>query len=373
MKELSIEEKAKAYDSMFERLKEMYNNNKTNVAARLVYERYFPELTESEDKGVCGKLIAFLKQSKAVYGDGFKQFDLNIDDAIAWLEKQGEKEKFIKKELECIRGYRDEAIRRLNELEQQGEQKKYPQSVIDNAISFLSLRNDGMPIEEAKDIVNAIITVLNPSYWPKQGEQKPVKVPKFKVGDFIQFNGMGHTRYTIKEVCGLSHYINTCNKRMDMSYTDANFELVEQKPAWSEADKRNINELLYIVEANYLSSEEPHDRLINFLESLKERVVPQLRQEWSEEDEDAIGMAIIALEDMYDPDEPNNTYAGYTMPFNKAALRLRVLKDRKTWKPSEEYIDLINEAIGFFGAHSAKGMLMMDLRNNIKKLREEDV
>ena len=38
MKELSVEEKAKCYDSMFERLKEMYNNNKTNVAARLIAE-----------------------------------------------------------------------------------------------------------------------------------------------------------------------------------------------------------------------------------------------------------------------------------------------------------------------------------------------
>ena len=32
------------------------------------------------------------------------------------------------------------------------------------------------------------------------------------------------------------------------------------------------------------------------------------------------------MEDMYDPDEPNNTYAGYSMPFNKAAERLKSLK-----------------------------------------------
>ena len=55
-----------------------------------VAEKYFPELAESEDEGVCKKLIAFLKQCKAVYGDGFKQFGLDIDDAIAWLEQQGE-------------------------------------------------------------------------------------------------------------------------------------------------------------------------------------------------------------------------------------------------------------------------------------------
>lgn len=61
----------------------------------------------------------------------------------------------------------------------------------------------------------------------KKSEQK---IPKFKTGDFIQYKGMGHNRYTINEVCGTTHYINSQGKRMDMSYTDANFELVEQKP-----------------------------------------------------------------------------------------------------------------------------------------------
>ena len=53
-----------------------------------VAEKYFHELRESEDENICKNLIAFLKQCKAVYGDGFKQFGLNINDAIAWLEKQ---------------------------------------------------------------------------------------------------------------------------------------------------------------------------------------------------------------------------------------------------------------------------------------------
>ena len=57
--------------------------------------------------------------------------------------------------------------------------------------------------------------------------------PKFREGDSIQFKGFGHNRYTIKEVCGLSHYINTIGNRMDMSYTDANFEVIK------DAEKRN--------------------------------------------------------------------------------------------------------------------------------------
>lgn len=71
---------------------------------------------------------------------------------------------------------------------------------------------------------------------------------------------------------------------------------------------------------------------------------------WSEEDEDAIGMAIIALEDMYDEDEPNTTYGGYNLPFNKAAERLKSLKDRVQPKQewSEEDERMCQETIDWF-------------------------
>ena len=112
--------------------------------------------------------------------------------------------------------------------------------------------------------------------------QKPVKIPKFKVGDFIQFKGMGHTRYTIKEVCGLSHYINSFDRRMDMSYTDNNFELVEQKPAaWSEEDEYLLDETIKHLEAliritkkqgsAYSDEIQYYQRDIDWLKSLKER------------------------------------------------------------------------------------------------------
>ena len=58
---------------------------------------------------------------------------------------------------------------------------------------------------------------------------------------------------------------------------------------------------------------------------------------WSEEDKDATGMAIIALEDMYDEDAPNTTYGGYNLPFNKAAERLKSLKDRVIPQSKQEW------------------------------------
>lgn len=56
------------------------------------------------------------------------------------------------------------------------------------------------------------------------------KVPKFKVGDTVRykFNNICTKPRTIAEICGLSHYIDKDGNRMDMAYTDANFEFVEE-------------------------------------------------------------------------------------------------------------------------------------------------
>ena len=94
-KELSIEEKAKAkaYDSMFERLKEMYNNNKTNVAARLKYERYFPELKESEGEKMRKVAIEFVKQNNSFNW----LLGVSKEQVLDWLEKPCEHANFRNK------------------------------------------------------------------------------------------------------------------------------------------------------------------------------------------------------------------------------------------------------------------------------------
>ena len=92
---MTQEEKAKRYDSMFERLKEMYNNNKTNVAARLICERYFPELKESENK----RMIQYFKDLTPFDNadELYEKYGFSHKDAIAWLEKQGEHSNFLSK------------------------------------------------------------------------------------------------------------------------------------------------------------------------------------------------------------------------------------------------------------------------------------
>jgi len=103
MKELSIEEKAKAYDEAIEKLRDFYRDYDTVSCLIDVKEELanlFPELKESEDEKIKKEIISFIQDdideiNLKVSGD---YDDRDEDDiahqnwckkAIAWLEKQG--------------------------------------------------------------------------------------------------------------------------------------------------------------------------------------------------------------------------------------------------------------------------------------------
>ena len=77
MKELSINEKAKAYDEAIERAKKLYGNG--------IVERIFPELKECDDERIKKNCIHFLELQKQHHAATFE-----IEECIDWLEKQCE-------------------------------------------------------------------------------------------------------------------------------------------------------------------------------------------------------------------------------------------------------------------------------------------
>ena len=79
MKELSIEEKAKAYDKVREKIAVRFG---TDVA-----EGIFSEFEESEDERIRKALIKYFKNFDS---ESFYTECLNEENIIAWLEKQGE-------------------------------------------------------------------------------------------------------------------------------------------------------------------------------------------------------------------------------------------------------------------------------------------
>ena len=85
MKELSVEEKAKAYDEAIERANDILKGYDPKEEPKATINYIFPELKESEDEEIRKGLIkAFGSIGKKEWGG------VNVKNAIVWLEKQGE-------------------------------------------------------------------------------------------------------------------------------------------------------------------------------------------------------------------------------------------------------------------------------------------
>ena len=86
MKELSIEEKAKRYEEALERARKIENGEPIGVPdGTHIPVAIFPELAESGDERVRKNCIHFLELQKEHHAS-----TVEIDECIAWLEKQGE-------------------------------------------------------------------------------------------------------------------------------------------------------------------------------------------------------------------------------------------------------------------------------------------
>ena len=271
---MTTEEKAKAYD---EALKEAKKWHKTFVSGqnypatdiKVSYEWIFPELKESEDERIRKTIIRFFKDN---YPNEIEMYDetVTVSKALAWLEKQGDKDKLIKELGEYKVKYTQEVLSQY--LEKQGKQKEYTFKSIPRLLDMIepsdrakaycqkligALVREGYAAD-AK-IVEECLKKMNGEDVPmavmdeKQGEQKPVikmktpeeslgidsetyneivndcifgeNEPKFKVGDWIT-NG----EYTWKVIAiqPLDYILQSQDgNEVDdtISYVDRNFHL----------------------------------------------------------------------------------------------------------------------------------------------------
>ncbi len=193
MKELSIEEKAKAYDKALKQGKQLKWANPYDTVGDMI-DSIFPELKESEDGKIRKELVTFVKGMLECHDKPNAERDEKYESWLAWLEKQGEKESDPRK---CI----------LDEL-----------LVADN-IYQMSM-NDAM-VEEAK--AKAIIALSNLEIskllgFEKQGEQKiETDYIKLLLDDIISIaerttsGNVSHNIATIK--CNAKKIIDSLEKQ----------------------------------------------------------------------------------------------------------------------------------------------------------------
>jgi len=379
---MTTEEKAKAYDEALERAKEI--NNEQRAQPFNVMTRVFPELKESNDERIRKEIISFL--------EGFYA-NRNKDRWIAWLEKQGEYANFRNKIQVGDEVTRNQDgllvnLSRLNRVaEKRGEkQAKQKQKHFELKAGHWYIchrafccRADHLTVKEGerfmceKDGVVKGFLVKEPEKYfkevcapaPIEDEQKPDdKVePKFKVGDIIRHKKRG---FTCKIIAVDTEYrLSECNgTHLPFESQDA-YELVEQKPAWSEEDERWYNELELM--ALYFSEDVLYrKRFFDWIKSIKDRVQPQPQREWSEGVERLIEEAAECLRKYASKVQGGNSKV-YVLSL---ADRIESFRPQTTWKPSEEQIEALMHmrfAVEKFGP-SASLAALDSLYNDLKKL-----
>lgn len=338
MKELSIEGKATRYDEAIKVAQRFYNNSVAITKKGL--EDIFPELKDSEDSE--DVLSALKREIKWLEVEA--KWDniggISFDKVYAWLEKQGEQKPYGQRQ-ECVDCQFNYA----------GECK-----------GFCAM---------------------------KRGEQNPV-APKFRVGDIITPKGKKEYYTVIDIVDGWYEFREKhVNGGIPIHY-QFGWELVKQKPAWSEEDEKIIETMckegdLKPSEMQWLKSlkdrvqpqqewsEEDKNKvtlfmqltegcdneeeLADWLKSLKDRVQPQPQQEWTIHDEEELRIALNTLREAGQNDSAHWLKNVCLIPQNK-------------WKPSDEQIEALESATENC-AYSEYQDCLRELIVELKKLRKE--
>jgi len=246
MKELSIEQKAEAYDKALERAREI--NNEQRAQPFNVMTRVFPELKESEDERIRKALLEMVHDTT---GDSlWVDYNVHKEDAIAWLEKQGKNNMGIseatKQELEdnLNKALEKETPESCNKfLEKQGEQKIDPDTLIQQRVDALA------------DIVE---------------EQKPAELPK---GEDYGIDGLYHAIRILEETIGsVDGYQSDDGILEHKCAISAVKQLAKQNNAWSEEDEKEIA----VLEA-YIRSRDWSERHIDRALSIVDELVKKLK------------------------------------------------------------------------------------------------
>lgn len=147
-----------------------------------------------------------------------------------------------------------------------------------------------------KEQRNLLFTKMKEAGYEWDAEKKELMkyTPIFTVGDTIikkSVSDINFSYFTITDITGGKYWYND---RIICEISEQNdWELVKQKPAeWSEEDENIITDAEVWLDTlcDYLENSSsayiPNVRaVISKLNSLKDRVQPQPKQEWSEEDE----------------------------------------------------------------------------------------
>ena len=391
-----------------------------------VIETLIPELVESEDEKVRKGLINYFNDFRLPTFGG-----LELKKILAWLEKQESVEEIVER---CKNSWYNEG-KIQGQIEGLSDEEKYQQGwhdALENQGVYEPTKNvepkfkvSDWCIDTKDGTIFQIIRVLSNTYTYKTNEGKVYSCTHYslendarlwsiadaKDGDVLVSNssififnceyaagkpeaycGVINGKFYNGEGCWTNEkcYPTTKEQRDQLEKAMANagytfdFEkkalkiidwskhikyepnspsIIEEKSDWSEEDEKTLQGIWDEILANKHDAKEyewkTYDKFLNWLKYLKYRIRPQSKQEWSEEDEIFFNDIIVFLKD--------------TKNALDHADWLKSLKERYTWKPSDElmyYLSWIAKTkLGDSVVEQRASKYINKLLEDLKKLR----
>lgn len=359
-RELSMKEKAEAYDRALEIAKSWHkldNNDLSNTDLEIL----FPSLKESEDEGIRKALMEFLSGKRIISND---LEGINIDKTLIWLEKQDDQKSTGKTESKFNVG--DWVVNKLGNIwhidsfdaknyqvtTTKGEHNYFPVNLQDRMhLWTIQDAKDGDIL--AEDTCIFIIKKLNNDLSAK------IYCCLYDDGDFDNLT----SNLAFDDKCT---YPATAEQR------DILFKGMEEAGYEWDSEKKELKKIEQ-------KEEDIHDKLTAFEFSLKHimeeaiecgdthnlkadaDMLLRLIQNpiWSEEDERNLNDAILFIE--------TGTYS-----LDKDNLINWLKSLRPQWKPSDEQIVVLELASKYERVFTSKQIdILIDLKNQLKKLKGE--
>ena len=341
MKELSIEEKARAYDEAIKKAAALYKASEPMSGCNVIIETLFPELAESEDEKVRKELIKHLKELSDWKEDEvipvknpsyYRQW-------ISWLEKQAE--------------------------------RKTPQWMIDFLDDYRRKIGCSLDHDEARDVDGKILCIMQ--WLENQGAQKPEEnkgniggisanwseEDEKILGDIIEDVMTLHSGKTLGVIRNKINWLKSLKGR------------VQTKHEWSEEDSYYINNIIHIIEEINnapLKRREDWEAYINWLKSLRSQN-NITEKELAQAKKNAYNDALDKIE--YHSGEPTFD-DGWSAAIDY--IRKKSLRPHNRWKPSDEQMEALKAMARYcdiatsFDAY--KQRVVESLYSELKKLKE---
>ena len=300
----------KAYNEALERAKKL-----KSLLYRDAAEIIFPVLKESEDEKIKSQIMSLVN------------FHMGADYSPEWKQK-------------C-----------LDWLKRQKEVSKSPACTEDDGIrgAIIDYLKDNNLAEWADWLEKQSVAEPSVSAWSAEDEKV-----LHNACEFIRHRLKGYPNSD--NIQGMTYY-ELYNKLKDIKDRRVSC----QKMHWSKEDDTFLETALWHVSNSISNGKETDLRCDTtvWLKSLKNRILPQPKQEWSEEDEKNMETLINVL------------YAGTDLAYEREINWLKFLKDKYTWKPSDEQMKAIGIAIqSGIQLGTWEEDALKSLADQLKKLRE---